>query len=153
MASENPFELDLAGAKIINTPPMEIPLLKCAIGRGLCSSSAEDIEFIGENINHYVIDDFAVPENHSLHFLGGNPPEFLVNFFKLHVYPRPVFTNRCVGCGICAENCPAKIITIKNKHAHVDLKKCIRCYCCQELCPHKAVDIKQPHILKLLSRM
>ena len=153
MASDNPFELDLAAAKIINAQPKEIPLLKCAIERGICPKSTDEIKIIGCDINKFTIKDFKVPENHGIHFIGGNPPKFLENFVKLHMYPRPVFTQRCVGCGICAESCPAKIITIKNKKAHADLKKCIRCYCCQELCPQKAVNIEKPVILKILSKL
>lgn len=153
MASENPFELDLAASKIINISANEIPLLKFAIEHNLCSKTVDNIEYTGENIENYIIEDFVVPENHSLHFLGGNPPKFMLNFVKLHIYPRPVFNKNCVGCGICAESCPAKIITIKKHRAHADLKKCIRCYCCQELCPQKAVDIKKPYILKIMSKL
>ena len=133
MSSDNPFELDLAASKIINAQASEIPVLKYAFQRGLCPKSAESLTFAGEKLSDYVIEDFAIPENRSLHFLGRKPPKVLVNFFNLHVYPRPVFTQLCIGCGICAENCPAKIISIKNHTASADLKKCIRCYCCQEL--------------------
>ena len=153
MAGDNPFELDMAAAKVINTPPEEIPLLKCAIDRRLCSMDLSKTEFFGEPLSDCVIKDFAVPENKSVHFFGKNTPKFVLNFASTHIHPHPVFTKKCVGCGICAENCPAKIITIKNKRAKADLRKCIHCFCCQELCPQKAVDIKRPVILKLMSKL
>ncbi|MGM0415279.1 MAG: DUF362 domain-containing protein, partial [Bacillota bacterium] len=49
----------------------------------------------------------------------------------------------------CAKNCPAKVITIKDK-AEIDLSGCIRCFCCQELCPHDAVEIKYPLLGRLI---
>lgn len=152
MASENPFDLDLSACKVINIPAQEVPILNLAIKNSFCQKSIDDIKFVGENIENYIIKDFEIPQNHSMHFLGKNPPKIIEKFFKRHLYPYPTFNQNCIGCGVCAENCPAKIITI-NKKAHADLKKCIHCYCCQELCPKKAVDIKKPYILKILSKL
>jgi uncharacterized protein (DUF362 family)/Pyruvate/2-oxoacid:ferredoxin oxidoreductase delta subunit len=151
MASENPFELDLAMTKMAGAKPDDIPIVKESLRRNLCSF--EKLKIIG-NINNFIMDDFKIPKNKSLHFLGNNPPKFLNDFVKLHMNPRPVFNKSlCIGCGDCMRNCPAKIITMKNHRPKADLKKCIRCYCCQELCPKKAVSVKTPVILKLLSKM
>lgn len=154
LAGENPFELDLCGAKIINTPPMEIPLLKHAIERRLCPDSAESLDISGDNINDFIVKDFKVPQNKSMYFLGQNPPEFLLKFVKKHINPRPVFDHSiCVGCGDCADNCPAKVIAMENRKPHlVSTEKCIRCFCCQELCPRKAVSVYKPFILRMLSK-
>ncbi|MFQ9801752.1 MAG: 4Fe-4S binding protein [Clostridia bacterium] len=35
----------------------------------------------------------------------------------------------CVGCGACAANCPAKVITMKDHRPYADYSSCIRCYC------------------------
>jgi len=47
--------------------------------------------------------------------------------------------NGCTGCGICAEECPAETISIKNEKAQIDMANCIRCGNCHDICPENAV--------------
>lgn len=57
---------------------------------------------------------------------------------------RPVVAKRrCIGCGRCAESCPAKTIAIANGKAVIDYGRCIKCYCCHELCPVRAIAIRR----------
>ena len=49
-------------------------------------------------------------------------------------------TDKCVGCGKCAKNCPVSCISGKVKERHViDTGKCIRCGTCIEHCPVSAI--------------
>lgn len=46
----------------------------------------------------------------------------------------------CVGCGLCALNCPMKNIKVKDKKA-VAGNKCTMCYRCISTCPKKAITL------------
>lgn len=48
-------------------------------------------------------------------------------------------TVGCIGCSICAKNCPAEAITIDSFNATIDQDKCIGCGVCKEKCPKKTI--------------
>jgi uncharacterized protein len=52
---------------------------------------------------------------------------------------KPKFLKACQGCGICAENCPAKAIKMVNKKAEIDLQRCWGCSICEYKCPSKVL--------------
>lgn len=45
----------------------------------------------------------------------------------------------CIGCGICAKNCPMEAVTVDNSLAAIDYEKCSQCETCIEKCPKKAI--------------
>ncbi len=50
--------------------------------------------------------------------------------------------DNCIGCTICAQNCPADAIALTPYQPHViDEAKCTRCDVCRGVCPHDAVDV------------
>ena len=63
-------------------------------------------------------------------------------------------TERCSGCGTCAEVCPKTVITIEKKKSVIDRDTCIGCFECMHVCPEHAIDIDwDTEILVFMERM
>jgi formate hydrogenlyase subunit 6/NADH:ubiquinone oxidoreductase subunit I len=71
-------------------------------------------------------------------------------FFVRQLVASPQVGDACVGCGICAQNCPMQTIRMEGRRAVINLSNCIRCYCCHELCPEKAITLKQSWVQRLV---
>lgn len=47
----------------------------------------------------------------------------------------------CEGCGLCAERCGQRAITVKNNHAVCDHNLCVLCGYCSAVCPLFAIKV------------
>jgi NADH:ubiquinone oxidoreductase subunit F (NADH-binding) len=51
-----------------------------------------------------------------------------------------VLPEKCIGCGICAKNCPVSCISGEPKKAYsIDGERCIKCGVCYDKCPVDAI--------------
>ena len=152
LAGDNAFELDLAGATLINAEYEQIPVFRQAKKRNLMHFEYGKLDVLGDELK--INKNFIVKYNTDakrLHFANGVLGQILSTAMR----PRPVFDKKkCRACGECVKCCPAKVIKIvdkgNKKYAKVDINGCIRCYCCQELCLFKAVKIKRPLLNKIV---
>jgi len=63
------------------------------------------------------------------------PAKTCQGLFRYEIEP-----HTCIGCGICARNCPARCISGDKKKPHlIDPDECIKCGLCFEKCPYKAI--------------
>jgi uncharacterized protein (DUF362 family)/Pyruvate/2-oxoacid:ferredoxin oxidoreductase delta subunit len=152
-ASTNPHALDLAFCYHIGLEPRQVFTVMKAIERGLIPDDFQQLDIQGIDIADFKPIPFKVPATSRSRHIPMHLPQGLDNFLYNLLRPRPHFIHeKCVGCGLCAQNCPAKCIEMIEQRPHVDLSKCIRCFCCQELCPYHAVEIKRNKLSKIIFR-
>lgn len=139
--SANPFAVDLLCCNIMGYGYDEVGTIRSAISRNLCPDSVGKLDVVGDDYKKYVC-KFKRPDSSA----GGivkQIPSVFGGRLRDALERKPVISKKkCVGCGICKNNCPVDAITIENKKARIDKTKCIRCYCCQEFCPKIAVKAK-----------
>jgi NADH-quinone oxidoreductase subunit F len=51
-------------------------------------------------------------------------------------------TDKCIGCTLCAQKCPAQAIPILPYTQHqINQDSCIKCGTCRQVCPTEAVEV------------
>ncbi len=51
--------------------------------------------------------------------------------------------NKCVGCGLCTQDCVRAILELKDNKAYKTSEKCILCGHCVAICPQNAITIDE----------
>ena len=152
LASENPLALDVVAAAIMGLGKELNPLLLAAERRGLAPTDMSGVELIGARLEDIKIAGFQLPKGlkKSMIMVSKVPGPVSAVAKSLFTQTPHVAGERCVGCGLCRDSCPAKAIHLtEKKQAKINAGQCIRCYCCHELCPHKAVDVKRGLLVRL----
>lgn len=145
LAAENAHALDMAACTIIDYTPQEVPTVREAISRSLVCENPSELTLLGDFDTLPVIKDFKKPQSHFNLLKLLNLPEGLNDKLKNALASRPkVNYSQCIGCGVCARDCPAKTISMDTKKPVIGYEKCIKCFCCQELCPKGAIKIHRP---------
>mgnify|MGYP003290112363 CR=1 FL=1 len=156
LAGKDCHRLDLICAKLIGLEPMAVPTLQAAANYGLIPESAEEVCVQGD-VQSFILPDFdRIERGKGMQFdtvLPGVLGKAFGKIAKKAMRSSPkLHKSECIGCGLCANVCPAKAITIKEKKARVDYQKCIRCFCCQEFCPKGAMKVHRPLPARILHR-
>ncbi len=154
ISSPDPYALDVAAVDIIGLKPEQVPTIRKAAERGLCTGRLKDLSILGEKIEGVRVKDFKKPTvKVAFNFYNIFLPKFITRWLNKVIKPRPFFKNgACKGCGMCARACPPKAIEMGGGRPQVDLNRCIRCFCCHELCSYNAVDIKRPWFIRMVLR-
>ena len=133
-------------------PPESVPTIAAAQKRGLCPADPDALALAGETRFARPVPGFVPPHAKSVDFLSHTPRLLRPVVSRLwdHLAPRPVIRKKdCIGCGRCAESCPAHTITIAGGKAQIRYEQCIHCYCCHEMCPVRAIDIRRTRFFDL----
>lgn len=144
LAAKDFYTQDCFAAKLMGLEPTEIVMLRQALENGL--ARPKELALVGDPVPEG-LSPFQKPDTIKLDFTNGVPkflrkPFMLVASRLLKSYPQ-LTPEKCVGCGKCAESCPAHVIKIENRKAKFRRKGCISCFCCQEMCPMKAISVKK----------
>lgn len=137
LSSRSPYALDQKAVELMGLTLDQVPLMTECKSKGLLN---EKITVAGDAILP-ANPPFTLPDSITEHqpissFLG----TIQSTFFRRKAYP-VLISEKCVGCGKCAESCPKHIIHIENGKALFGRKNCISCLCCQEMCPCHAIKV------------
>jgi uncharacterized protein (DUF362 family)/ferredoxin len=154
--STDPVALDSIVCKIIDLNPEFVPTSKPGERSGLGTYHYENIQVSGDELNSFMVKDFAVVRQPPVAATTGR----LRKFFKDQLTPRPVIDQaRCIKCGTCLKMCPLGSKALDwttdktgQKRPQHHYNQCIRCYCCQETCPEGAITIKTPFMGRFIFR-
>lgn len=156
LGGQNCHKVDMVCCKLIGLKPSAVPTLQAAMNYGLISGTMEDISVAGD-VDAFVLPDFQrIDRGKGMQFdrvLPGRLGTAFGSIAKKALRSSPrLEKSQCVGCGKCAQICPAKAISLENRKAVVDYHKCIRCFCCQEFCPKGAMKVHRPWPARILNR-
>ena len=70
-------------------------------------------------------------------------PIHLGAFYFFMGYTINIDREKCIGCGLCAKDCPAQHFSIDEKKATTNSSLCIGCGHCFAICPNGAIDIPE----------
>ena len=148
-ASKDAVAMDVGICHLLGVPLGSFPLYRAAKTRGIGETDVSQINFMGESPQSFMCHNFQIPTLDSL----GVMPGLLGGFTNRFLVSKPVHEeNSCVGCGQCAQICPADAIKIGSNKITFDYSQCIRCYCCQELCPQDSIGFKSGLLVRILNR-
>ncbi len=156
LASTNGHMLDAVAAGLIGLGIPDVPTLRAAATRGLMPDDPAQISVCGDPSRFTVPDFETVPAQSNVFFqiLGTGIPGKIADLVASRVLtPFPKLTpSVCVGCGKCAQVCPAKAIRLQEGKPKINRRICIHCFCCQEFCPKGALQVGRHAIMRVLGK-
>ena len=156
LASGNGHALDLVAAELIGLRAKDVPTLQAAVRRGFIPAGAHELSVSGDPSRFAVPDFNTVPSQSSVFFLvlgSGMLGKAADRIAKRILTPFPkLHAAECVGCGKCAEICPARAISMDSGRPRISRGACIHCFCCQEFCPKGAMKVGRHLLMRVLGK-
>jgi uncharacterized protein (DUF362 family)/Pyruvate/2-oxoacid:ferredoxin oxidoreductase delta subunit len=156
LASEDAIALDAVASKIAGFEPWDIASILNAHQRGLGTGRLEEIEVLGEKIQHVEMKDFKQSAI-AVGFLRRRLPASLYAFIQDQLIFIPeVRKDECTHCLECVKICPSGAAEDEDETVWIDRETCIHCMCCHEVCRFQAIKLKQKpmgHIIRRLESL
>ncbi len=141
-AARDPLLMDLWLCRMMGVRLDDFPLYRAARQLRLPQCALDDADVAGDLPPDHAF-SVRLPAQGSLRFLPHLP------FLERAMMSRPIqIAERCIGCGRCAEVCPADALTLRGRTLRFDYDKCIRCYCCHEMCPVRAIAFRESPLVR-----
>jgi len=149
LASADAVALDAVACEMVGIRPLMVPTTRLAHEQGVGVGDLARIELLGEPLEAMRVADFQLPSGPDLFFRATG----LLRFLQNRLVAKPVLVDeRCKGCWVCVEHCPAEALSKNGRLPVFDYGKCICCYCCQELCPNDAISLRRPWLARVRRR-
>jgi uncharacterized protein (DUF362 family)/NAD-dependent dihydropyrimidine dehydrogenase PreA subunit len=142
LAGTDELALDIVALEIGKVKIKNVPHVSNAIERNLGVGNLENIEIVGMSLEEAKkkIPKFNVPGNKFTGFIAYMTGR--IGYKIIKKIPN-LLPDKCIKCGECAQNCPAKAIEFEeNSFPKFMREKCISCFCCAELCSENAIEVK-----------
>lgn len=146
LASDDCLAMDVILAQVMGFDPEKIDGIQFGRERRLGETNPSRIRLAGLPLAEAQIPDFAKPPRIVRGAIYSIMPDFLWRWaFDMAGDAHAVIMNdRCVRCGECIANCPARAIHAEGGVIVADPKLCIACYCCSEVCKARAIRFQRP---------
>jgi uncharacterized protein (DUF362 family)/Pyruvate/2-oxoacid:ferredoxin oxidoreductase delta subunit len=146
LAADDCLAMDVVMARLTGFDPEEVDGIRFGRERGLGVGDPGQIRLRGVPLAEAAMPDFAKPPAIVRRAMRTLIPDRLWRWaFGVagNAYA-VVMDDRCVRCGECVANCPAKAISARDGRIVVDPALCIACYCCSEVCKARAIRFQRP---------
>ncbi|MFO8051525.1 MAG: DUF362 domain-containing protein [Thermoplasmatota archaeon] len=149
ISGTDPYLIDLHVTRLTGLDPKKLPIMRSMEEQKRITFD-QSVPLSGNGMDIRVDGPFEPARGGSI---ATQPPWFLRRIaVSLSTNKPKISRRRCVGCGVCRDNCAGGAIRIVHGKAKISYSKCIRCYCCHELCPHGAVylTIRESGLMDLI---
>jgi uncharacterized protein (DUF362 family)/NAD-dependent dihydropyrimidine dehydrogenase PreA subunit len=153
LASRDGIALDAAAESIMGFKPGDVLTTVLGHERGLGIGRLDQIDIRGEALESVRIPDYKKPISYGKSWVLKLLPAAPARWYLRHraSYESVVNHGRCVQCGRCIANCPARRLRIEGGRVVSDGSACIACYCCEEVCDCEAIHVVRSPLARAAS--